>query len=263
VFKGEVNMVVQTRMAAAVMLLRASLADPGIEVFMVRRSTRSAFLPDVYVFPGGTVNEDDRLAEQTPGVCEEVHRATNADPESRTVLGSGMRAAAIRELFEEANVLLALQDGQLLAINEHTLEHFAAYRQAFNERKGSLITLAHVEHLTLATAHLVYFAHWITPIGEPKRYDTHFFLAQAPAAQEAIYDRLETSDGVWIQPATALERSSAKSFPLAFPTIHQLRALSTFSTVQAALETAAIQYVKTYQPTRIEHKGHVSFVLNE
>jgi len=101
--------VVQPRMSSAVMLLRpAPLArgqdvpsGQGIEVFMVRRVIQSDFMPDVYVFPGGSVSADDRAAELVEDVCTPV-APTAADPEGRTVLGSGVRAAAIRELFEEA-----------------------------------------------------------------------------------------------------------------------------------------------------------------
>src|ERR1700676_5470423 len=100
-------MTVQPRMASAVMLLRDLTEDQraqdmqGIEVFMVRRVIQSDFMPDVYVFPGGSVSKDDLAAEREDGVCAPVAPAA-ADPEERTALGTGVRAAAIRELFEEA-----------------------------------------------------------------------------------------------------------------------------------------------------------------
>jgi 8-oxo-dGTP pyrophosphatase MutT (NUDIX family) len=218
-----------------------------LEVFMVRRVVQSEFMPDVYVFPGGSVTDDDRTAERTVGLCASTH-TTEADPEGRTALGTGARAAAIRELFEEANILLAYQDERMLAVNKEIAQRFAAYRQAFNQREGSLVELAHQERLKLATDHLAYFAHWITPEGMPKRYDTHFFLAVAPVEQEAVYDQLETSDGMWIQPAVALQRFREGTFPLAFPTYHQLRDLAHYSSVQEALDAAATRYVPTHRP---------------
>src|SRR3989442_4707723 len=108
---------VQPRLASAVMLLRDMAFGQGIEVFMVRRVIQSDFMPDVYVFPGGSISADDRAAEQAEEVCMPIAPSA-ADPEGRTILGSGARAAAIRELFEEAGVLLAYRDGQNLAINE-------------------------------------------------------------------------------------------------------------------------------------------------
>ena len=93
----------------------------------------------------------------------------------------------------------------------------------------------------------------------PKRYDTHFFLATAPLAQEAAYDRLETSDGVWIRPADALDRFKRGEIPIAFPTFHQLRDLSAFRTVQEALDAAALRHVATHMPilTQKDGKPHV------
>src|SRR5216117_547521 len=118
-------MAVEPRFASAVMLLRDTSSGQGIEVFMVRRVIQSDFMPDVYVFPGGSVSADDRAAELAEDVCTPV-APTAADPEGRTVLGSGVRAAAIRELFEEAGVLLAYSTGEMLAINEEDVPRFAA-----------------------------------------------------------------------------------------------------------------------------------------
>jgi 8-oxo-dGTP pyrophosphatase MutT (NUDIX family) len=209
---------------------------------MVRRVVQSEFMPNVYVFPGGSVSADDRTAEQAAGLC-----APLLLPEEHTHLGTGVRAAAIRELFEEANILLAYQAGrQILAVDKEMVAHFAAYRQAFNEQRGSLVELATRNHLLLATDSLVYFSHWITPAGSPKRYDTHFFLAMAPPEQDALHDQLETSAGIWIQPEHALERSATGDFPLAFPTYHQLLELAHYNTVHEVL--TAEYFVQTQQP---------------
>lgn len=255
-------MAVQPRLASTVMLLRDASAGQGIEVFMVRRVVQSEFMPNVYVFPGGSVAVDDRVAEETAGVCALVAPSV-ADLEKRTALGNGTRAAAIREMFEEANVLLAYTQGQMLAINEQSVARFEGYRQSFNERKGSLVQLSLAEHLVFATDRLFYFAHWITPELMPKRFDTHFFLAAAPAAQEALYDNLETSDGIWIRPAEALERFAAKTFPIAFPTYHQLRNLRAFNSVQDVLADAQTRYVPTHTPAVLKKEDGAYVYLPE
>jgi 8-oxo-dGTP pyrophosphatase MutT (NUDIX family) len=249
-----IGMGVQPRLASAVMLLRDVPSGQGIEVFMVRRVIQSDFMPDVYVFPGGSVSADDRAAEMAEAVCIPV-APSGADPEGRTVLGSGVRAAAIRELFEEAGVLLAYKAGEILAIPEGDIARFAVYRNAFNERKGSLIQMAHTENLMLATDRLGYFAHWITPEGMPKRFDTHFFLTTAPAEQEAAHDRLETSEGVWVAPAEALVRSERGEFPLVFATIRQLRELASFGSVKEALESTITRHVETHVPILVQEDG--------
>ena len=253
-------MTVQPRLASAIMLLRDT-AD-GMEVFMVRRVIQSDFMPDVYVFPGGSVSADDHAAEQAENVCTPV-APTVADPEGRTRLGNGTRAAAIRELFEEAGVLLAYRTGQVLAINEGDISRFDTYRRAFHDHTGSLVELAHVENLMLATDRLGYCAHWITPEGMPKRFDTHFFVATAPAEQEAAHDRLETSEGVWVRPADAVARSEQGTFPLVFATIHQLKDLAAFATAKDALESTTRNYVATRLPVLVQEEGAVRVFLPE
>jgi len=253
-------MAVEPRLASAVILLRDTTSGQGIEVFMVRRVTQSDFMPDVYVFPGGSVSQNDRAAELVDGLCKPV-ALSPADPEGRTQLGSGARAAAIRELFEEAGILLAYQAEKLLAMPEQEVERFDAYRKAFNERKGSLVEMAHSEHLTLATDLLDYFAHWITPEGMPKRFDTHFFLTTAPGEQKAAHDRLETSEGIWISPTEALARLERKEFPLVFATIYQLRALAAFGSVQEALASTTKQHVPTRIPVLKQEGGKTRVFL--
>lgn len=252
-------MAVQPRLASAVMLLRDDEQGEGIEVFMVRRNVQSEFMPDIYVFPGGSVSADDRVAEMTEGAFTPF-ATSSSDPEGRTALGTGTRAAAIRELFEEANVLLAYRGNTILAVNAETVKRFEGYRNAFNERKGSLVEMLRAEQLVLATDRLVYFAHWITPEGMPKRFDTHFFLAQAPTEQEAIYDSLETSEGRWIRPAAALDDFAHGKFPLVFATYYQLRDLAAFRSVEEALSVSPARYVSLHAPVLVREEGKKPYV---
>jgi 8-oxo-dGTP pyrophosphatase MutT (NUDIX family) len=141
---------VPARPASVVVLARPS--GNQFEVFMVRRHIRSEFVPDAYVFPGGSVKEADVATEMTPNLCTPV---TGSDP---TSLGSGFRAAAIRECFEEAGVLLAAGSSPL------DKESLAAYRDDLNQRRLSLIQIAEREGLSLATDELLHWAHWITPV---------------------------------------------------------------------------------------------------
>ncbi len=255
-------MSVEPRIASAVILLRNTTSGQGIEVFMVRRVIQSDFMPDVFVFPGGSVTKDDRAAELVEGLCKHVGPSA-ADPEGRTAPGSGTRAAAIRELFEEAGILLAYRTEQLLAISENEIDQFDAYRKAFHNRQGSLVDMAHEEHLILATDLLDYFAHWITPEGMPKRFDTHFFLTTAPTEQQAAHDRLETSEGVWISPKEALARFERKEFPLVFATIYQLRELAMFGSVKEALESTSTKRVPTRMPVLLHEGGKTRVFLQE
>ena len=99
---------------------------------------------------------------------------------------------------------------------------------------------------------LVAFSHWITPHGEPRRYDTHFFFAVAPAGQAGRADAHETHDGLWISPGDALARYRAGSFRLVYPTIKHLERLAAFRTLDDAVEFARHKQIVTILP---DHTG--------
>ncbi len=150
---------VPARPASAVVLARPA-AGGTFEVFMVRRHVRSEFVPNAFVFPGGSVKADDVIAEETANLCAPA----GAGP---TGLGSGFRVAALRECFEEAGVLLARRGSQVLSMSPDVVERFARYRDALNSGRMTLIQLAEKEGLTLATDELLHWAHWITPEPPP------------------------------------------------------------------------------------------------
>ncbi|HLY31803.1 MAG TPA: hypothetical protein VKQ36_12310 [Ktedonobacterales bacterium] len=246
------------RPASATVLLRQG-ADGRMEAFMVRRHVQSEFVPDVFVFPGGSVKEADRVAEQVAGLCAPV---TAPERDGPTALGAGFRAAALRELFEEAGVLLAWQAGQPLAITtDSDITRFGAYRDALNAKTATLADVARQEGLTLATDALLHWAHWITPAAWPKRFDTHFFLAEMPARQEAAHDALETTAGTWITPEDALARFEGGDFPLVFATIHQLRALTGLTSYADAQARFAGVIPSTVAPRIIRRAGATVILL--
>src|SRR5262249_17521359 len=140
---------VPARPAAAVVLLRDRL-DGGIEVFLVRRHIRSEFVPDAFVFPGGTVKPADAEIERS-GCCASMDSGPAA-------LGTGFRAAALRECFEEAGVLLARRGGEPLAVLAGDVARFASYREGLNARTLTLAEVAAQESLTLATNELLHWA---------------------------------------------------------------------------------------------------------
>ena len=135
--------VAEPRDSAAVILVREVAAGGGaLEVLLVRRHSKASFMSGAYVFPGG-------IAES----------------------GESDRAAAARELAEEAGVALSDLD------------------------------------------QLHYFAHWITPSIEPRRYSARFFVAAVPAGQTTTLDPREIEDAVWATPDAALLRSAELRLP--------------------------------------------------
>jgi 8-oxo-dGTP pyrophosphatase MutT (NUDIX family) len=243
---------VTPRPAATCVLMRPH-AGGGVEVFMVRRHIQSEFAPDVYVFPGGSVTSDDQQAERTPGLCVAA--------EGNDTVGSGFRVAALRECFEEAGVLLARRGAEMLAIGEGDVARIADYRTALQQRQLTMSVLAERERLTFATDALTAWAHWITPEAMPKRFDTHFFLAEMPASQEAAYDHLETTDGVWITPEEASAGYERGDFPLVFAQIHQLRELHGLGSFADARARFAGHAPRTIMPRVVERDGKPVILL--
>ncbi len=222
------------------------------EIFMVRRPAASKFAPDVYVFPGGTLQADDwppADAAPTDLSAAEAHARLGGSGKAGLDTPEGSLALwinALRELFEEAGVLLA-RDGQgaWLALDEPAAAaRFAVHRASVASGGLSLWELARREGLTLAPGALRYWAHWITPEAAKHRYNTRFFLALMPPRQEALHCgaqtvpealacTLETTDGIWIAPDVAVARHAAREFPLVFATFSHLRRLAQFPTLEA------------------------------
>jgi 8-oxo-dGTP pyrophosphatase MutT (NUDIX family) len=107
---------------------------------------------------------------------------------------------------------------------------------------------------------LVPFARWITPAEVSVRFDTWFFLARAPAGQEAEPDGQEIVDARWFAPARALEGGEAGDLLLVFPTIKNLERLARFDSADALLEWAAQHEVKPVQP-RVEGQGEAARIV--
>ncbi|HUQ39160.1 MAG TPA: hypothetical protein VM030_03325 [Acidimicrobiales bacterium] len=234
----------EVRDAATVMLVRDTdeRADGGsrLEVFMLRRNLNSDFVGGAYVFPGGAVDEADRHADLEP-VCR-----GRSDDEASVLLGverGGLAywVAAIRECFEEAGVLLATGvDGEVVSFAEAAVAaRYAGHRAAVDAGDLRLVDLCRHEELQLDVGAIHYFAHWITPVGPPRRYDTRFFVTAAPPGQVPLHDDRETIANLWVRPVDALARHEAGELDLIFPTIRNLEAISRFATSRDLLDAAA------------------------
>ncbi|HET6308537.1 MAG TPA: hypothetical protein VFG12_15210 [Rhodopila sp.] len=229
------------RPAATIMLLRDG--PDGIEVFMVVRNNAIAFAAGALVFPGGRVEAADH--DLAAGCLDQA----GLGPEGSGPAAPGFRVAAIRETFEECGVLLVRPAGSARLIDGATLRLVEArHRAALNAGSVGFGSVLAEEGLRPALDLLVHFAHWITPAHQPKRYDTHFFLAAAPAEHLAVHDGGEAVDSLWITPARALADTEAGRFKLVFATARNLAKLGRFATVQAALAACRGQRVVTVLP---------------
>ncbi len=248
--------VVQPRLAATVILLRDG--DAGPEVFMVRRHMDSDFVGGAYVFPGGRVDSDDSQAEE---FCVGL----GSDEASRKLQiesgGLALFVAAIRECFEEAGILLAYdQDGDLL--NSRHSELAATERARLNAGEVSFLDIVRRNGWKLATDRMHYWAHWITPEGQPKRYDTRFFLTSTPRSQDAVHDDLELTHSAWISPQEALAKAQRKEWTIIFPTLRNLMTLLDFASTEEAEEAGRRRgEVETVQPRILRAPGGFQAVL--
>ena len=196
------------RLAATLMLGRDTPA--GIEVFMVVRHHRIDFATGALVFPGGKVDE----ADGDPALRI---RCRNAADLSRSALA--IRIACIREAFEEAGVLLARERGADGYVRADRLAALSAkWRKALEKGEATMLEMAEAEGIEYATDALVRFAHWVTPEHMPKRFDTHFYLAEAPAAHIAAHDGSESVDSVWIGRDEMVRGARDGRYTVLFPT---------------------------------------------
>lgn len=201
---------------------------------MLRRNLASVFVAGAYVFPGGAVDDADRHTD-LEAVCT---GRTDAAASAQLGIERGGLAfwvAAVRECFEEAGVLLAQPAGVAARLQP--------YREAIYTGELRLVELCRREGLHLTVDRIHYFSHWITPVGAPRRYDTRFFVAEAPRDQTPLHDDQETIAHLWLRPADALSRFETGELDLIFPTIKNLEAIGKFARTRDLL--AAVEAAET------------------
>jgi len=228
------------RPASTILLLRQGAVD-AIEVFMMVRHYQIEFASGALVFPGGSVDPRDQDIIDRP----ELH----AGSDGLDAATLNFRIAAIRETFEESRILLARLRGSNDLIPAARAAAIAdAHRDALNEGRISFAKILADNGLVLALDLLVPYAHWITPEGMKKRFDTWFFLAAAPPDQLGMHDGKESTDSIWLSPREALEGGDSGRFTLPFPTTRNLIKLARQPTVEAALADARGSSIVTVMP---------------
>jgi len=221
----------EPRNAATVMLLRSS--DDGLEVYMLRRQASMAFAPGAYVFPGGSVDSrdtDEQVAWTGPDAAE-WGRIFDAPPS----LARALVCAAVRETFEESGVLLAGESADSV-VADTTSDDWEADRHALLDHSVSLAELLARRNLVLRADLLRPWSRWITPIVEPRRFDTRFFAAALPAGQRTRDVGGEASEVAWVAPEKALsagERGEIRLFPPTAVTLSELAACGDLAIVLA------------------------------
>jgi 8-oxo-dGTP pyrophosphatase MutT (NUDIX family) len=206
--------------AASVIVLR----DAPLEVLMIRRHSKSSFVPDAWVFPGGGVEPSDQ------------------DLGGGTELGT-MRIAAARELFEKSGIWL----GAPLADADEKRRALLA---------GEITFASLIDESPLDLAKLVWTSRWITPVGVPKRFDTYFFLATVDRNAIASAENVEAVEAIWISPAEAIEK-----LQIVFPTQKNLEALAGFTSAEELLASRRGVDVSATRPVLVVEDGRKKIIL--
>ena len=232
--------------AATILLLRD---EPAFEVLMVKRHHQIDFASGALVFPGGKSHagdHDEAWAEHVLGWADH-------DAEQR-----GLRIAAIREVFEEAGILLAKRrNGEPIGGEACPMD----VRQAVDAGATPFLDVVRGLDAQLDLAALTVFARWITPAVVAKRFDTWFYLVKAPDDQLAACDGRETVDAEWIRPAEALRLGEAGERTVIFPTRMNLKLLAEAGHAEDAVARARARRLVTVQPQVQERGGRRVLVL--
>jgi 8-oxo-dGTP pyrophosphatase MutT (NUDIX family) len=223
------------RPAATVVLLRDG--PDGLEAYLQRRPMGMGFAGGLWVFPGGRVDDGDRdpAVERwwdgpSPGAWAERMRLSVEEARGHVV-------AACRETLEEA--------GLLLATPTPATEELNLARQALLAGSVGFAELLGRLGVRLDAGRLRYWAWWVTPEGEARRYDTRFFVAGLPGDAAVTAHLAEAERERWLPPG---EAAADQDLPMLPPTRYTLRDLAPFATVADALAAAAGRRIERVLP---------------
>ena len=225
------------RPAATVVLVR----DPsdglgaGPEVFLLHRQRTMAFAAGMYAFPGGGVDPRDAGDLDLPwqGPTPQEWARTMSVPVAEAV---GLMCAAVRETFEECGVLLAgrRSETEVVDVDDPSWE---VERQRLLSRDVALSDLLVERDLVLRSDLLRPWAHWTTPLFEPRRYDTWFFLAVVPPEQRARHLGGEAASSGWHSASALLAERESGRVAMLPPTqvaVEEVAAAATVADLRAA-----------------------------
>ncbi|HEY9065301.1 MAG TPA: MBL fold metallo-hydrolase [Burkholderiaceae bacterium] len=230
------------RAAATLVVVRDGGEHGGIEVLLARRKASDDQNSGAWVFPGGVVDAGDHAAQ---ACCRGLDDAAASARLGLTTQGLDHYVSAVRECFEEVGLLFASRagdaSGELVRFDDDggasSTQSLLAERGALHRGERALADLCRDHGLQLAVDSLVYLSHWLTPLGRPKRFDTRFFIAAAPAGQQASVDGVEMLELRWFRAADAL--AQGVELKLMTPTQKTLELVARFDRVAALLAWAA------------------------
>jgi len=246
---------------AATVILMREVQEGGLEIFMVKRSSRPPF-GSLYVFPGGKLDPEDSEYDLYRH-CEGMEDAEASRWLGVEKNGLAFWIACIRECFEEVGVLLANPENSIM----QDAQRLGKLRKELNNKDTTFKDICVSESLNLRVKNIVPCAHWITPAIEPKRFDTRFFLAKVNAKQLASHDGFELTESFWIKPVEALNKLKNGEMNMILPTIKNIEKLAEFSSSAEAFnyfESLGDEAIPPILPKFIKRDGEwVGFLPGE
>ena len=217
--------------AASVILLRPGAATP-LEAYLIRRARGMRFLGGYYAFPGGKVDPHDgrpEMLQRTRGL-EPGRAAAQLGQVPGAVPAVAYWVSAVRELFEETGVLLAV-DASGRPVDTHGAdldERLEAHRRALTRGDCSLATVLDERGWVADLSPLAYLAHFVTPSSSPIRFAARFFLCPLPPGQTPRLILEEASEAFWVAPEAAYARFQTGEWPMVEPAEYGMRYLAQF-----------------------------------
>jgi 8-oxo-dGTP pyrophosphatase MutT (NUDIX family) len=239
----------EPRDAATVVLLRQG--DDGPEVYLLRRQVSMEFAGGMCVFPGGGVDPrdfDHTVAWAGPSPGEWAERLGTDEAKARALV-----CTAVRETFEESGVLLAGESAESV-VADTTGDDWEADRVALEKRELAMTEFLDRRGLVLRTDLLGAWSGWLTPVFEPKRYRTWFFVAELPEGQRTRDVSSESDHVVWLPALTAVEQAEAREILMLPPTYITSLDVSQYAGPQQVIDAAADRRVEMFCPA-VEPEG--------
>jgi 8-oxo-dGTP pyrophosphatase MutT (NUDIX family) len=224
-----------------------------LETYLMRRAATMAFAAGMYVFPGGRIDDSDADMDLPwTGLPVDPRRMTASDRQAR-----GLIVGAVREVFEETGVLLAVDDSGRVPEEDDGWEDD---RAAVTESSPALAQVLARRRLRIDPGLLPLWTHWVTPEVESKRYDVRFFVAAVPPGQRARDVSGEADQVVWTSPSVALGDYARGRLPMLPPTVATLADLAALPDVASVIASAADRDVRPLMPRpRFDDDGAIAW----
>jgi 8-oxo-dGTP pyrophosphatase MutT (NUDIX family) len=239
----------EPRDAATVVLMRPG--SVGVELYLLRRHVSMEFAGGMCVFPGGGVDPrdfDHTVAWAGPSPAEWASRLDADEAKARALV-----CAAVRETFEESGVLLAGESADSV-VADTTGVDWEADRVALEKRELAMTEFLDRRGLVLRTDLLGAWSGWLTPVFEPRRYRTWFFVAELPEGQRTRDVSTESDQVVWLPAARAVEQAEAREILMLPPTYITSLDVAQYADPQAVIDAAAERRVEMFCPA-VEEDG--------